>query len=238
MRGDFNELKSFFESYSVPVEPLGLMAGAHQKYYAFLYFSYNLIDGIESGRILSKGAKVDDLLILRYREIISDISESFFCVVNGAYKSALVLIRSSLENFLKFFCMLDSASPKAGASVSDFFEFAKSTGWGVEKKVASDLVHTMYGEICHYSHTNGEANMFSFSSVGNFPVFNSALVKKIANYLEKCCLVFIDVAIWKFPKLYIEAGVDLKDVIEINLSANDVVFLMKDGRQHMVLQGN
>lgn len=106
MNEDFDRLLEFLNNYNLTAS-VGdkdfrkILASCHKRYYSYLVFVVELNQ--QSGFSIQEN-QYDYLL-----ESVSDVGQSLFSFMNGCYKGACLLLRSSIENFIKAVCLKETA---------------------------------------------------------------------------------------------------------------------------------
>ena len=117
---------------------------------------------------------MDERSIFYLRESVSDALQALFAWVNGAYKGADLLLRSSIENFNKAIIGKDNVGVYTEKSVYKIFGMAELLNCyqlmiGKEKIV--EVLHRIYGELCKSTHTATSANMEHITALNMLPKF-------------------------------------------------------------------
>ena len=102
VKDDFEKLVGFFDSYSLKPnnknkEFQTFLSAYHKRYYAYLTFMAELSQ-YKSKPLLTR---LNDNQYRFYSESCSDCGIALFDSVNGNYKGTRLLLRSSIENFMK-----------------------------------------------------------------------------------------------------------------------------------------
>lgn len=213
---DFKELCKFIENYRISdvvadKEAKELLSACHKKYYAFLIL-------IEVMREFVDNHKLDPELSSQQfkfmQEACSDMGQAFFLTINGCYKGAKLLLRSSIENFLKGTCMdeiLDIISTK---SVYEVFDIALTTTvFAAEKKELHDRLHDIYGLLCQDVHTASEKNMASITALNHFPIFVKEECSEVQRHVQTLVNIYITCIALKYNELYHKIDIINKEVL-------------------------
>lgn len=126
IRHDFESLKVFFTEYNLTgfesnIKLVGLISKMHKKYFSILTFTAELKD--QSSSKTEPHISADQISFLT--ETCSDLGNSLFCLVHGAYKPAKLILRSSIETFLKAFCQDEIPDISKEKSVYSLFDKVK-----------------------------------------------------------------------------------------------------------------
>lgn len=198
---DFNKLCSFITSYSLTgilenKEVVKLLSTYHKKYYGYLVFMEKLHQAKEENEISE--SQYDFL-----QESCSDIGQAFFLLFHGCYKGAKLLLRSSIENFLKGICLDEDPSLPKTKSVYEIFDKAKLTTVFSDVKISlHDTIHNEYALLCQDVHTADKTHMASVTALNNFPSFDKKqadIVTKFVLHLEP---VYMTLLALKFNNIY------------------------------------
>src|SRR5690554_3263516 len=126
VKNDFLILKQFIEVYSLrnilDDDFVISLSRFHKKYYAYLTVVGELQNSSENDELqnLSK----EQLLFIS--ESCSDIGTSFFNLFHGAYKSSKLILRSSIETFIKGFTMDEYQNVTKETSLYEIFRVVKT----------------------------------------------------------------------------------------------------------------
>lgn len=207
---DFNALKVFFTEYSLEnslgsPKFISSLKSFHKAYFSFL----NLVMHLEHQRFLP--SEVCD----RFKESCSDIGQSLFLMGHGAYKSANLILRSSIENFAKGIGFFEDPDVLTMTSLYKVFDVART----FRKCSFSDFsilinsLHTEYGGLCEYTHTATTSQMAHISALNVLPHFDFAKadqLNKLANRVLKNYLIII---IFSFKAEFFKIDPDNRDNI-------------------------
>ena len=183
VKADFNVLKDFIGDYSIGNILEGdftpIMSQFHKKYYAYL----TLISEIQANAGSDILSNVTQEQILYISESCSDIGTSFFNLFHGAYKSSKLILRSSIETFIKGFTKDVYENVTTETSIFEIFRVVKSLAFFQEEtpKKLINSIHGIYKELCADVHTAQETNMGNVSALNHFPTFSKQESQKITN---------------------------------------------------------
>jgi hypothetical protein len=147
----------------------------HRHFLALLTLALELTDFDGDCRAHFEADFGDDG-IAYFREVVSDIGQASHCFANGAYKAALVTMRSSIESYCKAFSAQHDHSILTQKSVPEVFARAKASPFftAPSGKHYLDVLLTVYDELNLYVHTVTDAQMFNVLHLGVYPQFDPA----------------------------------------------------------------
>ncbi|EJS9796637.1 hypothetical protein NV112_004697, partial [Vibrio parahaemolyticus] len=128
-KSDFDSFLSYIASYKISenLEQTSYVETAksmHKAYFSLLHFHCELNFQSE----LFRGEYSDDENILsRISEVVSDIGSSNFNWINGSYKASRVMLRSSIENFVRGLSSIEDETQLTEKSVYSLFDNAKES---------------------------------------------------------------------------------------------------------------
>jgi hypothetical protein len=145
------ELREFLATYRID-DPLaeGAVMTAYKTFdrdlYAFLLWGFER--DLYVDRVFSDAD-------LHLREALSDLSAANFCALSALYKPAMMSLRSSVENFVKF-SLAQQGIPiddtKSTYELNERFKLAFSAD-PPPVKYFSGTVLTIYSDLCQYVHS-------------------------------------------------------------------------------------
>lgn len=214
---DFTKLKGFFSKYSTATN-LGnkdfiiFLSTYHKKYLAYLTY----IAEISSHNTKKTLSGMLDSQFDFFLESCSDCGLALFDSVNGNYKAARLLLRSSIENFMKAISQDEDNNIDQESSVFKLFDRVRAIGFfsSAETKSLFDDIHQEYKELCKYVHTATPANMTKLSALNTFPTFNSKQVEGLLRSVITLITSYITLMALKYNNHYHSIGYVNKEVIE------------------------
>ena len=214
VKDDFGGLINFVKSYSLEAltddqDFLSFISTIHKKFYSYLVLieEFRLCkDDIAKKPVLSKG-QFDYL-----QESVSDCGQCLFLAMNGCYKGARLLLRSSIENFLKGICLDEVPQIITEKSVYQVFEDAELANVFKKNELIKDL-HSIYGDLCMYVHTAGSTHMSGVSALKFFPHFNKEEADKLSVVFIRLLPIFVTALCLKFNCQYHYINYQNKEVI-------------------------
>ena len=213
---DFDELLGFFSNDNLNnqrrVHNVRIRISAfHKKYYAYLILIEELRASKDrAGSILH----IDETQFSYLQESCSDLGQALFLVIHGCYKGAKLLIRSSIENFLKGVAFDEDVTIVTTKSVYEVIEKAEATSlFGGAKHDLHTLLHDIYAKLCQDVHTADVAHMSSISALGHSPYFDSNISEQIFDNFKRLVNVYVTLLAIKYNVFYHTIGYENKQVL-------------------------
>lgn len=190
---DFEKLKDFVKNYSLEglladEDFIHLISTCHKKYFAYLTLIAELKNSL-------KGKEFSFLL-----ESTSDIATALFHLFSGSYKSSKLILRSSIETFLKGFCLSFIEDIDKESSIYEMFNRIKALSFFSEDFNKQELttIHKYYKELCKDVHSADEINMEKISALNLFPKYSkddanviiTIFIKLIPSYITLLCIKY------------------------------------------------
>jgi hypothetical protein len=235
LQEDYQELLLFIDGYSIggAYDNNGLnniIKPIHKAYYAILVLLAELNHQQIQPVTTCQKQKEDEQIILFWRhlsEAVSELGTAFFLILNGCYKSCDLVMRSSIENFIKALGCLDVVGINQIKNVYEVFEKAGSTAFfsaGIGKKVYHGLSE-LYGTLSNTVHTGTEQNMQQISALGDFPAIDlDKAVKAKQRYLIIVKLYVSSLSVM-FKSSYHKMHHQNRDIVQLSLSADAIKML-------------
>jgi hypothetical protein len=195
------------------------LKSAHKEYFSYLHFEAQFLKRLESNnlkyeqQIFSK----NDFNLNLFIEAKSDLSLGFFCSLNGTYKPANMLIRSSIENIIRFLGGIFDKRCESTTSISELFELAKKIPFFQVNKEHLNVLISNYKHLCRHTHSCPSA-MAKISSISQFPRFEMALMKEWKNTFSSIIKCIISLFLKFDRSIYIDAHYKTKEAIGLCLS--------------------
>ena len=216
IKKDFEDLCRFVQDYNLKDivsnrEAREHLSACHKKYYAYLII-------IEEFRLVIEDARYSPQLtapqFAYIQESCSDVGQSLFLTINGCYKGSRLLLRSSIENFLKGISFDEDDSIVTTKSVYEVFDKAKLTTAfsGGKISIHQDL-HNIYTTLCQDVHTADTNHMASISALNHFPKYDSGEFNSIQNLIKRLVNNYITVLSLKFNQHYHHIGYMNKEIL-------------------------
>lgn len=213
---DFDLLCQYINNYKldglvVDEDALPVLSACHKKYYSYLVI-------IEEFRIIVDDTNYTPIVTVQQFEFLqescSDIGQAFFLTMNGCYKGARLLLRSSIENFLKGICFDEDKNIIINKSVYKVFNRAKATSaFAGNKLPLHEALHDIYGNLCQDVHTANGQHMASVTALNHFPAFNKNEASSIQRIIQRLSNLYITALALKFNKSYHHIGFENKDIL-------------------------
>lgn len=165
---DFIKVMQFYNNYSMSstVTQDGIekqLKCMHRKLYSYMIFL---------GEQESRGL-FDETTLAYQKEVVSDMIMAFFCWSNGVYKPAKLLLRSSIENFIKAMVYVHCSDIVKIKNVYEVFELAKkqepfSDAYSI---VHFENIHIKYADLCTTVHGSID-KLASIGGLIQFPCYD------------------------------------------------------------------
>lgn len=205
VREDFDNLCSFFKEYSLMFafeEPsfIKQLSACHKKYYSYLVSVIELKDAVKNPDYAPYISENQYDYIL---ESCSDVGQALFLVAHGCYKGAKLLLRSSIENFIKAVCLDEEPNIIRKKSVYEVFDIAKiSSTFSGSRKTLFDIIHTEYVELCKDVHTADLAHMEHITALGSFPHFDNDGAENLKCHILRLLPAYITLLSLKYNQRF------------------------------------
>jgi hypothetical protein len=171
---DFVNLATFIDQFNLVniaknAELIDIMKPMHKKLFALMTFVAEVEQKNEELNVLSH----DGLNFLK--ESVSDMGQALFCWIQGAYKPANLILRSSIETFVRAIAGQENNEIYSEKNMYRVFEMAQATSYFNSEmcKVFSDTIHSKYKDLCKIVHTGSFAAMAHISALKTFPLFST-----------------------------------------------------------------
>ncbi|WP_353119604.1 hypothetical protein [Myroides odoratus] len=204
---DYKELIIFFKQYSiskiaVEKDYISIISRVHKRYFVYLTITSELA-------YLSKAdSKLTPIFIsnqLEYlKESCSDVGNAIFCLINGSYKPSNLILRSSIETFLKGFNLDEYTDITTEKSVYKIFNNIKALPRFQDEPYKNTIndMHQIYGKLCEETHTADVLNMAHITSMNYFPKFDKDKAEEIADNLTKLINNYTTILLLKYSNYY------------------------------------
>ena len=218
---DFKELLEFFKNYNLnSIQFSGdlknCLSYQHKKYFSYLIF----IAEIGSQKSNHNPPLISESQLEFITESCSDIGNSLFLMVNGAYKPSKMMLRSSIETFLKGFVLDDIADIDKEKSVYDIFDRIKAlTFFNIEvHKEIFESIHNTYKLLCEDIHTASKLNMANITALTYFPTNDIKKIENFTNTSTRLVCNYIDLLAFKYNSYFHHMHHRNKEIILENIS--------------------
>lgn len=180
VKEDFEDLKKYVGAFEIKTllknkDYVNFISICHKKYYCFFIASIEYKDSF----------KVNEYKFLK--EANSDLATSLFHVMTGSYKSARLLLRSSIECYLKSFTMDWLPNIEKEKSTYVIFDKIKNIDFFTSEPQKSqfNIIHRIYKELCKDVHAADDINMAQIDALDLLPSYIKKKASKISNmYLD------------------------------------------------------
>ncbi|MGI2136485.1 hypothetical protein [Shewanella baltica] len=202
---DFTKLKGYILDYRISynLDNNSYMVSAkrmHKVYFSLVNWHAEYQHQID---FFSKKYTNNKDILLRVSEAISDIGSSNFNWLNGSYKASRVMLRSSIENFVRAISSIDDEVQLTEKNVYKLFDRAHGSNIFNSSVHVNKLykeLHHRYKELCEDTHTASYKNMDKVTSLVDYPKYveeKSITTENIfiiiaKNILVILCLIFND----------------------------------------------
>lgn len=215
IKEDFDKLCTFIRDYGLSdvlekEDARKLLSSYHKRYFAYLV----LVEAIHQKVAQNdKGLGMSQKQYEYLQESCSDVGQAFFLLFHGCYKGAKLLLRSSIENFLKGSCMDEDKSLPKTKSVYEVFDKAKATStFSCTKGKLHEQLHSEYALLCQDVHTADVSHMASITALSHFPSFLKADADNLSKMVQKIIPIYITVIALKYNSVYYSMSYAYKDI--------------------------
>lgn len=136
-----------FERYCSEYRVPGISDPVHKQYHIEVHnYTYNY-------KYVVDAMKYENVFI---RESVSDYITGLFLLRNNMTKASMIVLRGSVENFMRFLCDVYSNRPDIiySTAVTELFEVNKSHFEDIKLiPVCIGQLYSLYGDLCSYSHS-------------------------------------------------------------------------------------
>jgi hypothetical protein len=203
---DYLTLESFISEYKIShlltnADFKVFISQQHKKYYAYLSFIAEL-QNYAGKRKYSQNISRKQFDFIK--ESCSDIGIAYFSTFHGGYKAAKLLLRSSIETFLKGFCLDDIKDIDKETSIFNLFKKAKALKYfsSDPEKILFSEIHQQYKTLCLDVHTATHLNMANVSALNYFPAYENSDAQKVSKTIMKLVPNYISLLSLKFNEQY------------------------------------
>ena len=218
VKDDFDGLVNFVKAYALaPLAEdkgfLGFLSSLHKRFYSYLVFIEELrlcIDDKTKKPVLNKD-QFDYL-----QESVSDCGQCLFLSIQGCYKGTKLLLRSSIENFLKGISLDVAPQIVKEKSVYQVFDDADAVDVFQKTMLKADL-HNIYGSLCMDVHTADSKHMAGVSALRYYPHFDKDEAKKLSVVYVKLLSMFVTSLCLKFNSQFHAISYQNKEVVSAAL---------------------
>lgn len=195
VRKDFKNLLKFLRKYQLKKvlkndQIIDDLSKVHKKYFSYL----TLMSELESFKDDSSlNPKLTSVQFSYFIESSSDIGSAVFHSINGSYKSARMLLRSSIETFFKGYCVNEIPGILEEKRVFVIFDSIKELDYFKKEPQKSlfEICHQEYIDLCKDIHTAEEVNMQKLTALKYFPTYDQVKMNDITNKVLKLIPSFL-----------------------------------------------
>lgn len=205
LKEDFKELCNFIKDYGLSgilanKDAKACLSSYHKKYFAYLIIVEVLHHALGDRNLQNKPTKQQYEYL---QESCSDVGQAFFLLFHGCYKGAKLLLRSSIENFLKSVSMDEDSSIITTKSVYEVFDKAKAISvFNGSKRQLHSLLHNEYALLCQDVHTANQKHMASISAMSHFPSFLPNEAKEVTKNVQCLIPIYVTLLALKYNQIY------------------------------------
>ncbi len=214
MKSDFDSLITFLNSYSLgalctDTDFVKFLSTLHKKFYAYLVLVEEMRPFVNNS---NKHSVLSTLQFDYLRESVSDCGQALFLSINGCYKGARLLLRSSIENFLKGICLDEVTAIVTEKSVYQVFDDADAAMVFKTTTIKADL-HSLYSLLCQDVHTADVNHMTGITALKFFPHYDKKEADQLTQIYIQLLPLFISAICIKFRKCYHSIEYENKGII-------------------------
>lgn len=232
VKDDYDNLLDFVKSYSLSGNLtektfLQFLSGLHKKYYSYLVLMEEyrqFVDNTSMSPTLSK-TQFEYL-----QESVSDCGQAFFLAMNGCYKGARLLLRSSIETFIRAISIDEIPGIESETSVYEVFKLVSGVRIFTENVELKDTIHDEYKNLCQDVHTAGSAHMAGVTALKFFPHFEYDDAQDFERSYLRLLSCYITIIGLKYNVHYHKMHYSNKDIVinEILKDYRGIIYGIKD----------
>jgi len=207
---DFNDFKDFICKYELQSlnnneELWQIYKSAHTMLYGIMALVSELDYICAASKTSDEDNKVDilDIEIDYLKECFSDLSSTIFISVHGAYKAARLMLRSSIEMFIRGMFSKEIPGIQTEKNLYRVFESIKKVPSIVKHesyKNHFDEIHQIYADLCAHAHTASKLQMEEIYALSLFPKFETDDLKSLSSTFKKLVRDYIFMICHRFNK--------------------------------------
>lgn len=215
---DFSRLKDFFTGYTTAANMsnadfVKFLSTYHKKYLAYLTYIAELSVYPVNALLTRLSQKQFEF----FAESWSDCGLALFDAVNGNYKAARLLLRSSIENYMKAIALDADTTIDQESSVYNLFDRVKAVSFFSSSRDTMKLftaIYQEYKELCRDVHTASVANMIQMSALNTFPTFDLKHANALLRIVKTLVSSYVTLLTLKYNAHYHSIKYVNKEVIE------------------------
>jgi len=174
---DFKKIKGYINDYSISEnikqdEYISSLKKMHKCYFSTVTWNAELMHNKDIFLNLNGSSNND--IIYRLSEAVSDLGSSLFNWSNGNYKASRVMLRVSIENFVRGVSGVEESDQLTEKNVYKLFETASTQNVFTDSSTVNKCyrsLHSDYKLLCKDTHTAALQNMAHLSSLADLPKF-------------------------------------------------------------------
>jgi hypothetical protein len=227
VRQDFQNLEQFVRQYRI-ADPAdnpayrNLLSRQHKVYHAILTLLAELDhqSWFPITQTDPRAANVNGLFRERLLEFASDLGSALFSWLHGTYKGARLLLRSSIENFIKTIGLLDFDRILTMRNTYEVFDLAKTGSFfSIPVNIPRfQCLQDAYSTLSRDVHTATSAEMQHVAALNFFPRFGEDDAHRFASLFTRVASVFLEALVVLCENVYHAMHHGNRDVINGVLS--------------------
>lgn len=214
-KSDFDLFKRFFYNYNLDKlkdqEYLwDLYKQSHKYLYAIMIFMAELDLLNEQVEIDKTKFRIGNEFFQEefpyLKECCSDLASALFISVHGVYKGTRILMRSSIEMFLRGMFSMEFHNIKNEKNLYKIFRIICESEFINRKEIIKEHffnIHDIYKQLCQYSHTASFIHMDHITSLDLFPKYDHRLLKGVAKEYNTLIQNYLFLLVIRFKKYFI-----------------------------------
>jgi len=187
---DFKRIKNYINGYRISVnleedDFISSLKKMHKCYFSTVTWNAELMH--KKDNFLKLNANCNDDIINLISEAASDLGSSLFNWANGNYKASRVMLRISIENFIRGISGIETSDQLTEKNVYKLFDTASTQNIFSDNSAVNQCYNSLrsdYKLLCKDAHTATLQNMAHLSSLADLPTFEK-------NKSEKAAEVFV-----------------------------------------------
>ncbi|WP_299773019.1 hypothetical protein [uncultured Pseudoteredinibacter sp.] len=205
---DFERIQGYVGKYSIEQnldnsDYIASLKRMHKCYFSLITWNAELLHRKEGFASLEPSSSED--IILRLAEVVSDSGTSLFNWMNGNYKASRVMLRVSIENFVRAISAFEDKSQLLEKNVHQLFERAsKQEVFRKEGNIRKcyESLHSDYKTLCEDAHTASVHNMEHLTSLSDLPAYEKEKSGSSAEIYVRICRNITAIFCIRFNSFY------------------------------------
>lgn len=223
---DFNLCLEFFDSYRLNMilgddEFQKSFKSIHKMHYCLMLFQ---------AEFKTKCTQSESFINNKLNDVCSDIGTALFNAIHGSYKASYMLLRSSIENFLKLIGMYHGLQMDNFKKVSKLNEAVNKLDFINQNCVIKDnfnQINNLYTNFSAYVHTASDIDMATISCLSQLPKYNADLFKNISHRFVSLLKIYIFLLIVVLNRYFFKFHSDNRDLILKSLTPKQSRFVFE-----------